>query len=1224
MFLVLQRGPERTRIQLHSTVPRCSQRTRTPPRPHTVPQVHCTRPPSGPLPGLSLAAARASCDEAVDAASLYSLLRSVGLEYGPRYRTLELAAVSRAAGAAVGRLCRRSRKEGTRVHPADLDSGMQLHAISRGAEQSVVRLPCAVGAARLIATSSALIVVAVRKDDGMSLRLAGSRGSVAATADDVEVRSLSEHCRGDIGLVLSEYLSANAGRAAMTSAEGLVQAGLPLGALQYFDGSAAFRLPEAMPRSMDPAWEAPPATPPLPIRLDVIVVGAGVTGLTVASMFKSEGKTVAVLEKERAIGGVWARYANATSRLNSSGPSYFAGDWLRDGGSASDMHPSRERILGDAIETAAGHLHGCVFCGVEVLNVIEAEGDDVQQVRFRLDGAESQVVSAGLVVLCVNRRLGRPRIFALPGEASFAGVVTTSTGSDMNRDVPSFRGRHVVVQGMGAFAMECARTAIEGGAQHVTVVCRRHGTVSIRALDYLQFLRPFAEDGSHEASGSAALFAVWRKLYQASGATVPECWTDGSGLLTHAGHTISVSDIWFVAHHYGIASSVAGEIDRLEETEVVLTDGRRIVADVVVNATGFHPTDAAERLSGESTMLPNGLVRRGLACIAEPILRSGALANSVNGSSALDGVRLQVRFLTALLGQPGAVEACLADEELCQRRVRLSEATSSDLMAGQARLLQLFPWAAGLVAEHIETRSQTFLRARSHAEYFAEQQIAWTGLCTLCERLLGEQGLPVPARLPYPLARLPVTIAKELYGARYDAMASDLLEALPAALSRSRTVQPTSGEEAASAAGGGDRSTRLRQLTLPERQREVETVVLETVVLELAREAISAEADEDTALLEAGLDSLGAIELLSGMGKETGLDVSPSLLAEHTTPRQLVQALLAELQGASLPPAPRPLREGGSLHGPPQLQRLIQGEPRLLLLRRGGEEEPLYAMLPSNFGTVRDKGRLARALPAEVWGIEHGFLATGNPAYLGATRLEEQAAEYAELLLKAARARGRDRIHLFGGSFDALMAHKVAVALRAAGAEPGQLFLIDPPPPGPCCAEMVEGCSEVFVAAWAVRAGRVAAGHAGTDIESILQLFRGCEDLTDCALVAALELERLSGQRTGGDSVSAEVVRHTRRRIQIFRHHMQLWHAQEPQPQPISSGLVVVVSTLRWRFAFFGPASGGDEAACHASRLQAYGEHTVAVERDLEHAELYFGILAARDGEVVRLLTSVA
>uniref|UniRef100_A0A0D3JYV3 PKS/mFAS DH domain-containing protein n=2 Tax=Emiliania huxleyi TaxID=2903 RepID=A0A0D3JYV3_EMIH1 len=96
---------------------------------------------SGPLLGLSLAAARASCGEAVDAASLYSLLRSVGLEYGPRYRTPELAAVSRAAGAAVGRLCRRSRKEGTRVHPADLDGSLHLSSLLAEAGAGETRLP---------------------------------------------------------------------------------------------------------------------------------------------------------------------------------------------------------------------------------------------------------------------------------------------------------------------------------------------------------------------------------------------------------------------------------------------------------------------------------------------------------------------------------------------------------------------------------------------------------------------------------------------------------------------------------------------------------------------------------------------------------------------------------------------------------------------------------------------------------------------------------------------------------------------------------------------------------------------------------------------------------------------------------------------------------------------------------------------------------------------------
>ncbi len=40
-----------------------------------------------------------------------------------------------------------------------------------------------------------------------------------------------------------------------------------------------------------------------------------------------------------------------------------------------------------------------------------------------------------------------------------------------------WKNKKVVIIGMGAFAVENARTALEGGARHVTVVCRRHGTV---------------------------------------------------------------------------------------------------------------------------------------------------------------------------------------------------------------------------------------------------------------------------------------------------------------------------------------------------------------------------------------------------------------------------------------------------------------------------------------------------------------------------------------------------------------------------------------------------------------------------------------------------------------------------------------------------------------------------------------------------------------------------
>ena len=145
---------------------------------------------SGPLPGLSLAAARASCGEAVDAASLYSLLRWVGLEYGPRYRTLEVAAVS-SAGTAVGRLCRRSRKEGTRVHPADLDGSLHLSSLLAEAGEGETRLPFSVGEAALADASGTAWPVAEREGGGaVGVVVASGAASAGVRLAGFEARAL--------------------------------------------------------------------------------------------------------------------------------------------------------------------------------------------------------------------------------------------------------------------------------------------------------------------------------------------------------------------------------------------------------------------------------------------------------------------------------------------------------------------------------------------------------------------------------------------------------------------------------------------------------------------------------------------------------------------------------------------------------------------------------------------------------------------------------------------------------------------------------------------------------------------------------------------------------------------------------------------------------------------------------------------------------------------------
>ena len=155
------------------------------------------------------------------------------------------------------------------------------------------------------------------------------------------------------------------------------------------------------------------------------------------------------------------------------------------------------------------------------------------------------------------------------------------------------------------------------------------------------------------------------------------------------------------------------------------------------------------------------------------------------------------------------------------------------------------------------------------------------------------------------------------------------------------------------------------------------------------------------------------------------------------------------------------------------------------------------------------------------------------------------------------------------------------------------------------------------MSAWAVCAGRAAAGHSGTEIdfERIYAPFVSCEDVNDCALMATLELAKLPGK-----SFSVDAVKYTRRRVEVFLKHMQLWLAQARRPEPLPQGMIMMVtSTLANRQAFYSLMCGGE--LCHAQQLQLYGSHKVRLERTVDHAELYFGAITNRDVGVTSLLS---
>ena len=133
------------------------------------------------MPAFSHAGLRASCAQPVDTAVIYAGFRSVGLEYGPEYRTLTSARVSRDAGVAVGQLRRRQRKEGTSVHPADLDGSLHLTALlAEATAAGEIRLPFSVGEAALTDVSGSPWPVAERQGANMTGVWIGAKDAKAA------------------------------------------------------------------------------------------------------------------------------------------------------------------------------------------------------------------------------------------------------------------------------------------------------------------------------------------------------------------------------------------------------------------------------------------------------------------------------------------------------------------------------------------------------------------------------------------------------------------------------------------------------------------------------------------------------------------------------------------------------------------------------------------------------------------------------------------------------------------------------------------------------------------------------------------------------------------------------------------------------------------------------------------------------------------------------------
>jgi thioredoxin reductase len=478
------------------------------------------------------------------------------------------------------------------------------------------------------------------------------------------------------------------------------------------------------------------SAPQVPSETDVVIVGAGLLGLYAANRMVDQGFKVTIVEQRTIIGGIWSMYANSFSQVNSSEGGYNVKELLGEKTGNRD-HSTSAEMLKD-IKKLSEKVSDSIFTGVKVIKVLRAPQGIGYNVVVQSNG-NAQIIQCRGAMLCINDRVGIPRPLKCPGMGKFSGIVADGTSDQLvNVD---WQNKDVVVVGMGAFAVENTRTALEAGAKSVTVLCRRHGTVCPKIIDYLNFVKPFDSNYNHSAVTNIKQMRQWSKLYRQSSATIPECWPKN---IKHEGHTISVSDIWFVAHHMKKLRTVQGTIQNLDETGVVLSDGMHIKADVVVGCIGFsRNTVLCEEMVGLNEVRQSNYLHRDLMYMADAEIDEGAF-NSFFGSSVLEFAKFFTEVFIEGLKNPDDVGELLWGDTV--PRTPIHERKWSGYIAVARNLIKHNANLARAAAHQVKTRTEHFMRTLPPDAYVKSNRMEWENLHT---RLNG--GIPVPKKdqLPY-------------------------------------------------------------------------------------------------------------------------------------------------------------------------------------------------------------------------------------------------------------------------------------------------------------------------------------------------------------------------------------------------------------------------------------------------------------------------------------------
>jgi 4-hydroxyacetophenone monooxygenase len=369
--------------------------------------------------------------------------------------------------------------------------------------------------------------------------------------------------------------------------------------------------------SKDPQWDAPELKAAAR-RLNVLVIGAGMSGILAGIRLSQAGVAFEIIEKNADVGGTWLENTYPGCRVDSSNHMY---SYSFEPNHGWPQHFSPQPVLLDYFKGVAGRygLHKHIRFETEVTEAAFDEARSVWKVSLRHKDGRVEQVEANAVITAVGQ-LNRPRLPDIEGRDRFKG---SSFHSAQWRADVDLTGKRVAVIGTGASAFQLV-PEIVGKVKSLAVFQRTppwifptahyHDdvpagmrwlmeTIPFYAKWYRFYLFWMATDGLLAAVRAdpdwdgppdtiGAMNAMAREMIVAAlteqvgddpellDKVIPKYPLGGKRALLDNG-------VWIKALKEDHVDVVTDPITRITETGVVTQDGTVHAVDVIIYATGF-------------------------------------------------------------------------------------------------------------------------------------------------------------------------------------------------------------------------------------------------------------------------------------------------------------------------------------------------------------------------------------------------------------------------------------------------------------------------------------------------------------------------------------------------------------------------------------------------------------------------------------------------------------